>query len=158
MSLQLFSPSSERYGCYTHLLEPKSASVRLQTSDLVPRWPCWGLLSYTLPQRPLKLKLLILAAAFDTVCYSAINLCRGTDWNKEIHSRRATDIPYEGISEDHKGQLLIHSKWLHMWCCNRIRLAPCLLSMHIRPLGGIVRCYRRWFFLSTSPAQLTLMV
>lgn len=100
-SLQLFSPSGERYGCYNHLLESKSASIRLQTSEPVLRWPCWRLLSCRLHQRPQsKFRPLILSAAFDTVDHSAINLSRGPDWNKESHSRRAAHILYDEISED----------------------------------------------------------
>lgn len=80
MSLQFFFPSGERYGCYTHLLESKSASIRLQTPELALRWPCWRLLSCRLHQRPQsKLRLLIRSAAFDTVDESAINLSRGPD-------------------------------------------------------------------------------
>ena len=89
-----FLSNGERYGCYTHLLESKSASIRLQTSELVLRWPCWRLLSCRLHQRPQsKFRLLILSATFDTVDHSAINLSRGPDWNKESHSRRPADIP-----------------------------------------------------------------
>lgn len=80
MSLQFFFPSGERYGCYTHLLESKSASIRLHTPELALRWPCWRLLSCRLHQRPQsKLRLLIRSAAFDTVDESAINLSRGPD-------------------------------------------------------------------------------
>lgn len=106
-SLQVFFPSGERYGCYTHLLESKSASIRLQTSERVLRWPCWRLLSCRLHQRPQsKFRRLILSAAFDTVDHSAINLSRGPDWNKESHSRRAADIPYDEISEDDRQSCL----------------------------------------------------
>ena len=102
-SLQLFFPSGEGYGCHTHLLESKSASIGLQTSELVLRWPCWRLLSYRLHQRPQSiLRLLVVSAAFDTVDPSAINLSRRLDWNTESHSERAAEILYEEISEDHR--------------------------------------------------------
>lgn len=136
------------------LLESKSASIRLQTSELVRRWPCWRLLSCRWHQRPQsKLRQLILSAAFDTVDYSASKLSRGPVWKKESHSRRAADFPYEEISEDHKGQWLILPDGFP---CG-VAIGPNWPQEELWEAMGYGPTGMRTASLSTSPAQQTLM-
>lgn len=123
------------------------SSIRIQVSfhqvtDLRTgaEMACWRRLSCRLHQRPQsKFLLLILSAVFDTVAHSAINLSRGPDWNKESHSRRAAVTPM--MRSQKMTELLILPKWLHLWGCTEIGLAPHVLNRPIRPLGGTGRCH-----------------